>query len=224
MLQQIVFLSQLIWQQFWGLDRELHFFVKFLYEILLFSDFLLSTPPFYIPSLHTQHCQLTSPPLTLPLYTLTLNFFSTSSLHPLSTSTLYILSIVNCSILSWYCHGLPTGQKTTHPVWLPPFDTSSLPPLYTPFLHPLSTYYPIWLNPLFTLPLPYISSSPNCHSLSTLPLYSSSLPSLHPLFLLTSQKTTPHMTTPLLHSFWASHQSKAILFIAVMEFIENVFN
>ena len=130
--------------------------------------YLLSTPPFYIPSLHTQHCR----------------------------------------ILSWYSSiaaGLPTGQKTTHPVWLPPFDTSSLPPLYTPFLHPLSTYYPIWLNPLFTLPLPYISSSPNCHSLSTLPLYSSSLPSLHPLFLLTGHKTTPHVTTPLLHSFWASH-------------------
>ena len=84
------------------------------------------------------------------------------------------------------------------------FRTSE-PHAVTRFLHPLSTYYPIWLNPLFTLPLPYISSSSNCHSLSTLPLYSSSLPSLHPLFLLTGHKTTPHVTTPLLHSFWASH-------------------
>ena len=51
-------------------------------------------------------------------------------------------------------------------------------------------------NPLFTLPLPHISSSPNCHSLSTLPLYSSSLPPLHSPFLLTGQKTIPHMTKP----------------------------
>ena len=83
--------------------------------------YLLSTLLFYIPSLHTQHCQLTSPPLTLPLYTLTLNFISTSSLHPLSTPPFYIPSLhtQHCRILSWYSSiaaGLPTGQKATYPV------------------------------------------------------------------------------------------------------------
>merc|ERR1711884_122725 len=95
--------------------------------------YLLSTPPSYIPSLHTQHCRIlswyssiaaglptghkttqgwfcmtTPPPLTLPFCTLTLNFIFTSSLHPLSTSTLYILSIVE------YCHGTaqsPLGSR-----------------------------------------------------------------------------------------------------------------
>merc|ERR1711884_679351 len=48
--------------------------------------YLLSTPPSYIPSLHTQHCRILYyyPPLTFHFCTPTLNFISTSSLHPLS--------------------------------------------------------------------------------------------------------------------------------------------
>merc|ERR1711884_457681 len=94
--------------------------------------------PFLYPSLHTQHCQLTSPPLTLPLYTLTLNFFSTSSLHPLSTSPLYILSIVG------YCHG--TAQS---PLGSPPVRRQ--PTLYD---------YPPLTLPLYLLCTPH--SVPEC--------------------------------------------------------------
>ena len=95
--------------------------------------YLLSTPPSYIPSLHTPQCKILydDPPLTLLFWTLTLNFIFTSSLHPLSTSTLYILYTQHCRILSWYSSiaaGLRTGHKTTHPVCLPPLTL----PLYTP--------------------------------------------------------------------------------------------
>merc|ERR1712102_115514 len=74
--------------------------------------YLLSTTPFYIPSLHTQHCRILYdyPPLTLPFCTLTLNFILTSSLHPLSTSTLYIFSIVG------YCHGTAQSPLGSPPV------------------------------------------------------------------------------------------------------------
>ena len=96
--------------------------------------YLLSTPPSYIPSLHTQHCRILYdyPPLTLPFCTLTLNFIFTSSLHPLSTSTLYILSIVG------YCHG--TAQS----------------PLGSP---PVTRHPPFMINPSLTLFLHYHTSS-----------------------------------------------------------------
>ena len=116
------------------------------------------TTLFDTSSLHfnVQHLTSSLPPLYTP-FLHSLSTYSTLSIDqpPFDTPSLHSVMVQ-----------LNRRQKSTHPVWLPPFDTSSLPPLYTPFLHPLSTYYPIWLNPLFTLPLPYISSSPNCHSLS----------------------------------------------------------
>jgi len=51
-------------------------------------------------------------------------------------------------------------------------------------------------NPLFTVPLTHISSSPNCHSLPTLPLYSSFLPPLYSLSPHRSQDNPLNDKTP----------------------------
>ena len=97
--------------------------------------YLLSTPPSYIPSLHTQHCRILYdyPPLTLPFCTLTLNFIFTSSLHPLSTSTLYILSIVG------YCHGTAQWPLGSPPVRRQPILYDN-PPLTLPLYTPMSNF------------------------------------------------------------------------------------
>ena len=119
--------------------------------------YLLSTPPFYIPSLHTQHCRILT---------------SYSSIAA----------------------GLPTGHKTT-------------PPMTSPLWHSLST-------------LPHISSSPiSLHSVFTVLLYLLSTPP----FSSPVTRQPPIWLNPFWHSFWASHQSKAILFFVVMEFFVNVF-
>ena len=114
--------------------------------------YLLSTPPSYIPSLHTQHCRILYyyPPLTLHFCTPTLNFISTSSLHPLSISPLYILSIVG------YCHGtaqLPLGSP---PVRRQPilYDNPPLTlPLYTAMSNFISTssLHPLSISPHYIL-------------------------------------------------------------------------
>ena len=96
-----------------------------------------SLPPLYTPFLHSLSTYSTlsidQPPFDTPSYTLTLNFFSTSSLHPLPISPLYILSIVG------YCHGtaqLPLGSPlvTRQPIL---YDN---PPLTLPLYTPMSNF------------------------------------------------------------------------------------
>ena len=75
-------------------------YTPFLYSLSTYSTLSIDQPPFDTPSLHSN---------------------SKLHLYLLSTPPSYIPSLhtQHCRILSWYSSiaaGLPTGQKTTHPV------------------------------------------------------------------------------------------------------------